>query len=82
MIKKEKTEQEPDNKNVIEKIQEPRDRKQFLKNYYKNNEEKIIDQIKNNENDENYYIRLVREINNGLIDFKTVRASTIEKYKT
>jgi len=43
---------------------------------------KNLDQIKDNDNEENYYRRLVREINNGLFDIKTVRASTIEKYKT
>jgi hypothetical protein len=42
---------------------------------------KNLDQIKDNDDEENYYRRLVREINNGLIDIKTVRASTIKKYK-
>jgi len=52
------------------KIREPRDRKQYLENCYKNNEEKFIDQIQDNDNDESYYRRLIREIDNGLIDIK------------
>jgi hypothetical protein len=39
------------------------------------------EQIKNNEKEKTYKIRLLREINNGLINIKTVRASTLEKYK-
>ena len=37
------------------------------------------EQTKNNNKD--YYIRLLREINNGVIDFKKVRKTTIDKYK-
>ena len=38
------------------------------------------EQIKNNEKDKTYKIRLLREINNGLMDIKTVRKSSLEKY--
>ena len=38
------------------------------------------EQIKNNEKEKTYKIRLLREINNGLFDIKTVRTSTLEKY--
>jgi hypothetical protein len=38
------------------------------------------EQIKNNEKEKTYKIRLLREINNGLINIKTVRKSTLEKY--
>ena len=37
-------------------------------------------QINNNEKDKTYKVRLLREVNNGLIDIKTVRKSTLEKY--
>jgi hypothetical protein len=59
----------------------PRDRKQYLNAYYEKNKQKMKEQIKNNEKEKTYKIRLLREINNGLIDIKTVRASTLEKYK-
>jgi hypothetical protein len=39
------------------------------------------EQIKNNEKEKTYKIRLLREINNGLINIETVGASTLEKYK-
>jgi hypothetical protein len=38
------------------------------------------EQIKKNEAEKTYKVRLLREINNKLIDIKTVRKSTIEKY--
>jgi len=38
------------------------------------------EQIKNNEKEKTYKIRFLREINNGLIDIKTVRKATLEKY--
>jgi hypothetical protein len=60
--------------------QAPRDRKQYLNDYYEKNKEKIKEQIKNNEKEKTYKIRLLREINNGLINIKTVRKSTLEKY--
>ena len=40
------------------------------------------EQIKNNEKEKTCKRRLLRKINNGLINIKTVRASTLEKYKT
>jgi hypothetical protein len=58
----------------------PRDRKQYLTEYYEKNKQKMKEQIKNNEKDKTYKIRLLREINNGLIHIKTVRASTLAKY--
>ena len=44
------------------------------------NKQKIKEQVKNNETEKTYKIRLLREINNGLINIKTVRKSTLEKY--
>jgi len=41
---------------------------------------KMKEQIKKNEAEKTYKVRLLREINNKLIDIKTVRKSTIEKY--
>ena len=38
------------------------------------NKQKIKEQVKNNETEKTYKIRLLREINNGLINIKTVRA--------
>jgi hypothetical protein len=38
------------------------------------------EQIKNNEKEKTYKIRLLREINNELINISTVRKSTLEKY--
>jgi hypothetical protein len=38
------------------------------------------EQINNNEKEKTYKIGLLREINNGLMDIKTVRASTLNKY--
>jgi hypothetical protein len=58
----------------------PRDRKEYLNNYYEKNKEKIKEQVKNNEKEKTYKIRLLREINNGLINISTVRKSTLEKY--
>ncbi len=46
----------------------PRDRKKYLNNYYEKNKEKIKEQVKNNEKEKTYKIRLLREINNGLIN--------------
>jgi hypothetical protein len=43
--------------------------------------DKIKGQIKENEKNKTHKIRLLREINNGLIDIETVRASALEKYK-
>ena len=39
------------------------------------------EQTQKNEKDKTYKLRLLRENNNGLIYIKTVRASTLEKYK-
>jgi hypothetical protein len=38
------------------------------------------EQINNNGKEKTYKMRLLREISNGLIDIKTVRKSTLEKY--
>ena len=62
-------------KNIIEKVNRPRDRKEYLNEYYQNNKDKIKEQIKENEKNKTYRIRLLREINHSLIDIKTVRAS-------
>jgi hypothetical protein len=40
------------------------------------------EQRKKTEMDKAYKIRVLREINNGLINIKTVRASTLAKYNT
>ena len=60
--------------------QAPRDRKQYLNDYYEKNKQKMKEQIKNNEKEKTYKIRLLREINNGLINISTVRKSTLQKY--
>jgi hypothetical protein len=39
------------------------------------------EQIKNNEKEKTYKTRFLREINKGLNDIKTVRASTLGKHK-
>ena len=44
------------------------------------NKQKIKEQVKNNETEKTYKIRLLREINNRLINTTTVRKSTLEKY--
>ena len=69
-----------DNKQQHPTQQVPRDRKEYLNNYYEKNKEKIKEQIKNNEKEKTYKIRLLREINNGLINIKTDRKSKLEKY--
>jgi hypothetical protein len=70
----------PDNTQQKPTQQAPRDRKQYLNDYYEKNKQKMKEQIKNNEKEKKYKIRLLREINNGLISIKTVRKSTLEKY--
>ena len=73
----------PEVKNKIETKQKPnvpRDRKEYLNNYYEKNKQKMKEQIKNNEKEKTYKIRLLREINNGLINITSVRKSTLEKY--
>jgi hypothetical protein len=40
----------------------------------------VKEQIKKNEKEKTYKIRLLREINNELINIKTVRASTLANY--
>jgi hypothetical protein len=70
----------PDNTQQKPTQQAPRDRKQYLNDYYEKNKQKIKEQVKNNEKEKTYKIRLLREINNGLINISTVRASTLEKY--
>jgi hypothetical protein len=39
------------------------------------------EQIKNNEKEKTYKVRLLCEVNYGLINIKTDRKSTLEKYK-
>jgi hypothetical protein len=58
----------------------PRDRREYLKNYYEQNKEKIIDFIKENDK-KKYNNRFVRELNDGVITWDKVRKSTREKYK-
>jgi hypothetical protein len=41
---------------------------------------KMKEQRKNNEKEKTYKIRLLREVNNGLINIQTVMASTLAKY--
>jgi hypothetical protein len=60
-------------------IKAPRDRKPYLNDYYEKNQEKMKEQVKKNEKDKTYKIRLLREINNGLINIKTVNASTLAR---
>ena len=68
-----------DNTQQKQTQQAPRDRKQYLNDYYERNKQKIKEQVKNNEKEKTYKIRLLREINNGLINISTVRKSTLEK---
>jgi hypothetical protein len=51
-----------------------------LNNYCERNQQKIKEQIKKNEKDKTYKVRLLREINNGLINISTVRKSTLDEY--
>jgi hypothetical protein len=64
----------------IKKTDKLRDRRAYLKAYYEANKEKIIDSIKTTDK-KNYNARHVRELNNGVILWENVRASTREKYK-
>jgi hypothetical protein len=73
----------PEVKNIIqpkEKPNVPRDRKAYLNECYERNKQKMKEQIKNKKKEKTYKIRLLREINNGLIEIKTVRKSKLEKY--
>jgi hypothetical protein len=72
-----RTEVEAEIKNTPSKL---RDRKAYLKTYYEQNKEKIIDSIKANDKAK-YNLRHVRELNNGVILWQNVRASTRKKYK-
>jgi hypothetical protein len=65
---------------IKETKKQPRDRREYLKNYYEQNKEKIIDSIKENDK-KKYNNRFVRELNDGVILWQNVRASTREKYK-
>jgi hypothetical protein len=57
-----------------------RDRKAYLKAYYEQNKQKIIDSIKvTDKRSQNK--RFVRELTEGVILWKNIRASTKEKYK-
>ena len=64
----------------IKKTDKLRDRKEYLKTYYLNNKEKIIDSIKKTDK-AGYGTRFLRELNEGVIDWAKVRKSTREKYK-
>ena len=57
----------------------PRDRKAYLNDYYEWNKE-IKEQIKKNGKEKTYKIRLLRELNNGLMNIDSVRKSILEKY--
>ena len=63
-----------------EKTDKLRDRRAYLKAYYEANKQHIIDSIKTTDK-KNYNTRHVRELNNGVILWKNVRASTRDKYK-
>ena len=53
----------PTNKNQQKPTQQaPRDRKQYLNDYYEKNKQKMKEQIKNNEKEKTYKIRLLREL--------------------
>ena len=57
-----------------------RDRREYLKQYYETNKERIIDSIKiTDKRSQNK--RFVRELNNGVILWANVRVSTRLKYK-
>ena len=64
----------------ITKIDKLRDRREYLKEYYLANKQHIIDSIKTTDK-KNYNTRHVRELNNGIILWENVRASTREKYQ-
>jgi hypothetical protein len=64
----------------IKKTDKLRDRRAYLKEYYEKNKEKIIDSIKSNDK-KTYNNRFVRELNEGVITWEKVRASTRAKYK-
>jgi len=57
-------------KKIIEEVKRPRDRKAYLNVYYQQNKDKIKDQIKKNEQNKICKIRMLRELNNGLIEIK------------
>ena len=74
---------EPVHADIEEEIKETdqlRNRKACLKAYYKPNKTHIIDSIKANDKAK-YHLRYIRELNEGVILWKNVRASTREKYK-
>jgi hypothetical protein len=54
--------------------------KKKMSQQIKHIKKKMKEQIKNNEKEKTYEIRLLREINNRLINTTTVRKSTLEKY--
>jgi hypothetical protein len=64
----------------IKETKKPRDRREYLKNYYEQNKERIIESIKENDK-KKYNNRFVRELNDGVILWRNTRASTREKYK-
>ena len=64
----------------ITKTDKLRDRREYLKAYYEANKEKIIDSIKVNDKAK-YFLRHVRELNNGIKLWEKVRNITREKYK-
>lgn len=78
------TTQHPEPRDDVEteniKPEKLRDRKAYLKSYYEANKKKIIDSIKENDK-KNYNNRFVRELNEGVILWKNIRASTKAKYK-
>jgi len=57
-------------KKIIEEVKRPRDRKAYLNVYYQQNKDKIKDQIKKNKQNKTCKIRMLRELNNGLIEIK------------
>jgi uncharacterized protein YnzC (UPF0291/DUF896 family) len=65
---------------IKETKKQPRDRREYLKNYYEQNKQKIIDSIKTTDKI-GYPKRFIRELNDGVISWDKVRASTRLKYK-
>jgi hypothetical protein len=72
-----RAEVEQEIKNIPSKL---RDRREYLKNYYEQNKQKIIDSIKVRDK-LGYGRRFIRELNEGVISWDKVRASTRLKYK-
>ena len=53
--------------------------KKYLREYYKQHKEEI-NKINTENSKNNYYNRIVRELNNNVIKFENMRAATVEKW--